>query len=136
MGIKLFTLHPQLQQDCIPLGFMTLSQVLLMNDAHYPWCVLVPRRNNIREIYELSSEDQLQLTRESSVLTRAMATYFNADKMNIAALGNLVPQLHIHHIARFTTDPAWPAPVWGKTLAKPYEKENLAKLLSDLKNIL
>ena len=92
-----------------------------MNDANHPWVILVPQRANIREIHELSDADQVQLIRESSRVSRTMAELFKADKMNVAALGNMVPQLHIHHIARFQNDAAWPNPVWGKYPAKSYD---------------
>lgn len=122
----MFELHPQLAQDCIPISRLKLSQVLLMNDANYPWCILVPERPNISEIYQLSQAERCQLGEESAFLAEAMAKAFNADKMNVASLGNIVPQLHVHHIVRRRADPAWPAPVWGKVPAKPYtEAESL-----------
>jgi len=107
-------LHPRLAQDCFVVGRFDLSVLLLMNDARYPWFILVPQRENISEIHHLSGALQQQLMSESAALSRAMETAFSADKINIAALGNVVPQLHIHHIARYKTDAAWPAPVWGK----------------------
>ena len=113
-------LHPQLQHDCILLGQLPLCAVLWMPDANYPWLILVPQRDNIREIYELSPEDQQQLTQESSFVAKQLASSFHADKMNIAALGNMVPQLHIHHVVRYRDDAAWPAPVWGAKPLKPY----------------
>ena len=91
-----------------------------MNDSHYPWFILVPDRPELSEIFQLPPEDQDQLLRESSHLSRQLADCYQADKMNIAALGNIVPQLHLHHIVRFINDPAWPAPVWGKLPARPY----------------
>jgi len=107
-----------------------------MNDANYPWFILVPDRDQVCEIYQLSDEDQACLQRESSYLAAQLADLFSADKMNIAALGNIVPQLHIHHIVRYTHDPAWPAPVWGKLPAIPYAasaiediRERLARAL-------
>ena len=121
----MFTLHPQLQQDCEQLGRFGLCRLLLMRDANYPWCILVPERPDITEIYQLTAEDQQQLTRESVLLSRAMAELFVADKMNVAALGNVVPQLHIHHIARRRDDPAWPAPVWGKLPPLDYSAATL-----------
>lgn len=116
-----FTLHPRLAADCHVLGELKLCTVLLMNDAQYPWCILVPRRTSVREIYELCDVDQAQLLRESSMLGRAMMQAFGGAKLNIGALGNLVPQLHVHHIVRFETDPAWPAPVWGRHPPQPYD---------------
>lgn len=121
----MFVLHEQLARDCVVIGRLSLSQLLLMNDSNYPWFVLVPERENIREIFELTPLDQQQLTRESSFLAREMADYFHPHKINIAALGNIVPQLHLHHIARMTTDAAWPAPVWGKAPAQPYTEQSI-----------
>lgn len=127
-----FVLHPQLAKDCLQIGQMPLSKLLLMNDASYPWFILVPCRPDIKEIYQLSMADQQQLLVESSVLARCLNDTLAADKINIAALGNIVPQLHIHHIARYTTDPAWPAPVWGKLPARPYRPPEHERLLSKI----
>ena len=132
----MFALHPQLQADCIPLGRFPLCQLLLLNDANYPWFILVPEREDIREIYQLSADDQLQLLRESSQLAQQLADRFKADKMNIAALGNVVPQLHLHHIVRYRHDPAWPAPVWGKVPPQLYGAATLAALKQTLVDIL
>lgn len=115
-----WTLHAQLAADTVAIGDLPLGRVLLSNDANYPWTILVPRRAGIREIHELDEADQLQLLRESSRLARALVAEFAPTKLNIAALGNVVPQLHVHHIARFDHDPAWPAPVWGRVPALAY----------------
>ncbi len=114
-------LHPQLKTDCFIVGSLPLCALLLLNDRNYPWFVLVPQREGVTEIHQLAEADQQQLMRESSQLASVIAAEFRADKINIAALGNLVPQLHIHHIVRYRTDPAWPAPVWGKSPAQPYD---------------
>ncbi|WP_339338139.1 HIT domain-containing protein [uncultured Oceanicoccus sp.] len=132
----MFELHPQLAKDCIEVGDFPLSKVLLLNDSHYPWVVLVPRRENIDEIFQLSDEDQRQLLAESSTLSEAMATYFKADKMNVAALGNKVPQLHLHHIVRYKNDVSWPNPIWGAVAAKPYNKTELDDLIAILQSII
>ncbi|MBB3047385.1 diadenosine tetraphosphate (Ap4A) HIT family hydrolase [Litorivivens lipolytica] len=132
----MFQLDERLAADTIELGDLTLCRVLLMNDAQYPWVILVPRREGIREIFELSDTDQQQLLRESSAVSQAMADYFKAEKMNVAALGNMVPQLHIHHIARFSSDAAWPKPVWGVHPAKAYDESELASQVEALKRIL
>jgi diadenosine tetraphosphate (Ap4A) HIT family hydrolase len=132
----MFALHPQLQADCIPLGRFQLCQLLLLNDATYPWFILVPERDDIREIYQLSLEDQILLIRESSQLAQQLADRFKADKMNIAALGNVVPQLHLHHIVRYRHDPAWPAPIWGKVPPRPYGAAAVAALQQILIDIL
>jgi len=128
----LVTLHPQLAQDCLLLGQFSLCQLLLMRDANYPWCILVPDREAVTEIHQLAESDQQQLIGESSLLSVAMETAFHPDTLNIAALGNVVPQLHIHHIARFRTDPAWPAPVWGKVAVKTYSDSELGGVVDDL----
>lgn len=132
----MFSLHPQLQQDCIHVGDFPLSMLLLNRDANYPWCILVPRRDSIHEIHHLGDADRIQLIKESCHLAEVMVDLFTPDKMNIAALGNVVPQLHLHHIARFKNDAAWPGPVWGKVLAKAYERDALEALLKRLRNAL
>lgn len=116
----MFQLHPRLAQDTLRVGNFPLCQLLLMNDASYPWFILVPRRAAIREIFELDYHDQQQLLKESSQLSQVLNKLYQADKLNIAALGNMVPQLHIHHIVRYQTDQAWPNPVWGLFPAQPY----------------
>jgi diadenosine tetraphosphate (Ap4A) HIT family hydrolase len=95
-----FSLHPTLKKDCIELGQLELCRVLLMNDSQFPWLILVPERENMSEIYQLSTADQQQLMRESSYVAEQLAVLYHADKMNIATLGNMVPQLHIHHVIR------------------------------------
>lgn len=116
-----FVLHPRLQADCLVVGDWPLSRVLLMNDAQYPWCILVPRRDGICDVHHLDVADRQQLMEESCRLSEAMERLFKPLKMNVAALGNVVPQLHVHHIARFESDLAWPAPVWGKVPVVAYE---------------
>lgn len=119
----MFSLHPQLQQDCQLLGRFRLSILLLSKDANFPWCILVPERESITEIHHLGIEDRQQLMAESCLLSEAMADLFTPDKMNIGVLGNKVPQLHMHHIARYKNDCAWPGPVWGAADAKAYDQE-------------
>lgn len=123
-----FSLHSQLEQDCFILGQSDLNLLLLMNDQQYPWFILVPKREELREIYQLDQDDLTQFWQESNALSVTLKDLFVADKINVAALGNMVPQLHIHHIARFTSDPAWPAPVWGKLPAQPYNQEQVDAL--------
>ena len=127
-----FSLHPRLQQDCLVLGRFELCRALLMNESTYPWLILVPERPAIREIFELTDADQMQLIRESSRLAAHLQRAFDADKLNVAAIGNLVPQLHLHHVVRYRTDPAWPAPVWGHRPPRPYEPGELAQFLERL----
>ncbi len=122
-------LHPQLEKDCLILGRFTLSHLLLLKDANYPWFILVPDRDEITEIYQLSDNDQRQLMVESTLLSKTLVKAFEPDKLNVAALGNVVPQLHVHHIARYKTDAAWPAPVWGKVPATEYDEENLKDVI-------
>jgi diadenosine tetraphosphate (Ap4A) HIT family hydrolase len=129
-GLPMFALHDQLQKDCTVIGDLPLSTLLLLNDANYPWFVLVPRREQMREWYELAEQDQRQLLQETNELAKYLQKKTGAKKMNIGALGNMVPQLHVHVIARFDTDAAWPAPVWGKVPAKPYAAEMLAERLA------
>jgi len=122
------SIHPQLERDSFILGKFPLCHLLLSRDSRYPWFILVPDRDNITEIYQLNEADRLQLLKESCQLSEALYTGFNAEKLNIAALGNIVPQLHIHHIVRYGNDPAWPAPVWGKLAAKHYGEAELNTL--------
>ncbi len=132
----MFELHEQLKKDTVEVGQFNLSLVLLHKDANYPWVILVPKRENMREIHHLAQEDQLQLIRESSHLSEVMTSMFAPTTMNIAALGNLVPQLHVHHVARFEGDPAWPGAVWGHGEAKAYDEAVLAERLSRLHSSL
>jgi len=113
-------LHAQLANDCFVVGRFSLSVLLLMNDARYPWFILVPQRENISEIQQLCVADRHQLMDESCVLSDALRVVFGGDRINVAALGNVVNQLHVHHIIRYTLDDAWPAPVWGKFPTVPY----------------
>ena len=125
-------LHPQLLKDTIYLGKFELSHVLLMNDTNYPWVILVPDRDDIVEIFQLTTADQQRLNYESIVLSEYLHGEFNADKINVAALGNVVPQLHVHHIVRYKNDKSWPAPVWAKFPAKAYGEDSLEEMKSRL----
>ncbi|GLP99456.1 MAG: HIT domain-containing protein [Pseudomonadota bacterium] len=132
----MYELHPQLKQDTIRIGEFELCEVLLMNDMRYPWLILVPKRENKAEIYQLTEQEQQRLLIESSFVSKAMSGLFSAAKMNIAALGNMVEQLHIHHIARFKTDATWPKPVWGIGQAEPYSEIAKKAMLSQLTQAL
>ena len=132
----MFVLHPQLASDCIVVGQFELSTLLLMNDRQFPWFILVPRREDVTEVFQLDLADRAQLLDESCWLAEALKDAFAAHKINVAALGNMVSQLHIHHIARYREDPAWPAPVWGKLPAVPYTDEQLNERISRLKTVL
>ena len=131
-----FKLDPRLAADTFLVEETPLSQVLLMNDARYPWLIVVPRRSDVTEPFELSEADQVQLWQESMRLGEAMKAHFAADKLNIAALGNQVAQLHVHHIARFHTDEAWPGPVWGVGSAVPYSDAARDALIGELRSLL
>lgn len=131
-----FQLHPRLQQDCVVVGRFELCQLLMMNDCQYPWFILVPQKTNITEIYQLKKSDRQILIEESSYLAENLAALYRADKMNIAAIGNLVPQLHIHHVVRYQADKAWPAPVWGKFDVAPYTEQQIVENLTRVKEQL
>jgi len=113
-------IHSQLADDCIVLGRLPLCHLLLTNDCQFPWFILVPARADIREIYQLEIADRQQLLDESCALSEFLMEVYRGDKLNVAALGNQVPQLHLHHIVRYTTDVAWPAPIWGKQVPQAY----------------
>lgn len=133
---KPFQLHPQLEQDCIDIGRFDLCRLLIMNDSSYPWFILVPEKADLTEIYQLSKHERVQMTEESCLLAENLAALYRADKMNIAAIGNLVPQFHIHHIVRYKTDKAWPAPVWGKFDSVPYTQDQIDYHIARVKNQL
>lgn len=132
----MFALDSRLQQDTLPLGDFPLCRLLLMNDAHYPWFVLVPRREEVSELFQLDAQDQQALWQESTLLAETLKDTFAADKMNVATLGNLVSQLHMHVIVRRRDDAAWPAPVWGKLPAQPYAEEQVAAIKAKLRLVL
>ncbi|WP_342653415.1 HIT domain-containing protein [Pseudomonas sp. F3-2] len=132
----MFVLDPRLMQDTLPVGDFPLCRLLLSNDSNYPWFILVPRRADISEVFELSESEQTQLWKETSQLAQILSELFSADKMNVAALGNVVKQLHMHVIVRHIGDAAWPAPVWGKMAASPYSTGEVADIMSRLKPVL
>lgn len=123
-----FELHQRLAEDCVFIKNLQLCKLLLMNDSNFPWCILVPMRPGISEIHQLEAAEQYELVRESSHLSEVMLEVFQGEKMNVAALGNVVPQLHVHHIVRHSDDSAWPKPVWGHGPAKPYTDEQAQKI--------
>lgn len=131
-----FALHQQLATDTVDLGHFCLSKALLMQDANYPWVILVPERESVRELFELHADDQKMLLHEMTTLSQAMCEAFQADKMNVATLGNMVPQLHIHLIVRYMDDAAWPKPVWGAVAPKVYTKELLAQRVDLLQELI
>jgi diadenosine tetraphosphate (Ap4A) HIT family hydrolase len=125
-----WSLHPQLAQDTIEVGDLLLARVLLMNDANYPWLLLVPRRPNVSEVFDLGEIEQGQLVSEITLLARVLKDVTACDKLNIATLGNVVPQLHVHIVARRRDDAAWPRPVWGTVPARPYEAPERDRLIA------
>ena len=125
----MFSIDSQLERDTVRVAALPLCDMLLMNDANYPWLILVPRRASIRELIELNDHDQQQYQLESNMTSQLLLGQFKADKLNIAALGNVVSQLHIHHIARFYSDSAWPKPVWGVFPPLAYTPDELDKAL-------
>jgi diadenosine tetraphosphate (Ap4A) HIT family hydrolase len=127
-----FQLHPRLQQDCICIGRFDLCQLLMMNDSQYPWFILVPEIANVTELYQLDKVQRILLMEESCYLAENLAELFNADKMNVANIGNMVSQLHIHHVVRYQTDIAWPAPVWGKFAPVSYTDAQITELKARL----
>ncbi|MEN0000638.1 MAG: HIT family protein [Pseudomonadota bacterium] len=127
-----FVLDPTLEADTLAVADIGLCAVRLMNDARFPWLILVPKRANLREIHELTPLDQTILTFEISQMSKLLQQATGAQKMNVAALGNQVAQLHVHVIARFEDDPAWPNPVWGSGEALTYEPEKAQWLVASL----
>ncbi len=128
-----FALHPQLERDTVNIGDLPLCRVLVIQDANYPWLLLVPRRPEVVEIIDLDEVEQAQLTTEMSRVARALKDITKCTKLNIAALGNVVPQLHVHIIARRDGDAAWPRPVWGVVPAIPHDKAELETFIAALR---
>ena len=130
----MFQLHERLAADTAAVCDLALSTVLLMNDRAFPWLILVPRRSDARELTDLAAADRAVLMEEIAAGEAALQTLFHPDKLNIGALGNMVPQLHVHVVARFIYDRAWPGPVWGSGAAEAYgaaERELLLQRLRD-----
>lgn len=117
-----FQLHSDLVRDTHELGTFTLCRVLLMDDATYPWFVLVPKVEGLKDTIDMRDTDHTQLWAESKSFSIAIMRIFNGEKLNVAALGNMTPQLHIHHIVRYKDDPAWPGPIWGVKPMTPYNR--------------
>ena len=131
-----WVLDQKLADDSVFVVDWPLSQLRLINDSRFPWLVLVPRVSNIEEIFQLSDEDQQQLLQESSQLAKVLSTSFAADKLNVAALGNVVRQLHVHHIVRYVDDCCYPSPVWGIGEALPYQEIELRQRVDELRSAL
>jgi diadenosine tetraphosphate (Ap4A) HIT family hydrolase len=128
-----WTVHPQLERDTVPIGDLALCRALLINDANYPWMLLVPRRPGVVEIIDLSEAEQVRLMAEIARASKAIKAMTGCEKINVAALGNVVPQLHVHVIARGRSDPAWPKPVWGAVPPIAYSESALRSVLADLR---
>ncbi|MAJ27059.1 MAG: HIT domain-containing protein [Luminiphilus sp.] len=127
-----FKLDRQLEQDTVLVADWHLCQVRLMNDSRYPWVILIPKVEDVSEIHQLADEQQQLLLGESVRLSKALEQLFAPHKLNVAALGNMVRQLHIHHIVRFEDDASFPRPVWGVGDAVPYEAEALNETVNGL----
>ena len=128
----MFTLHPILLQDTYYIGKLSLCRVLLMNNKLFPWVILVPEREDMVEIFQLTKKDRKTLIEEIAVISETLKKLYWPDKINVAALGNQVEQLHIHVIARFKTDDSWPQPVWGKG-AEVYDEESIVAIAEKLR---
>lgn len=131
-----FQLHPDLAADTALVCDLPLCQVLLMDDANWPWLILVPRHNGLRELMDLAREDRIALSDEIDLVSRLLQTRYEPDKLNVAALGNQVEQLHVHVIARSRNDPAWPSPVWGRFPPLPYTTDSRLTLAQELATAL
>ena len=132
----MFSLDSRLQQDTLVVGDFPLCRLLLMNDANYPWFILVPRREAVSELFQLDIADQQSLWQETTRLAEILKDAFSADKMNVATLGNVVSQLHMHVIVRRREDAAWPAPVWGRHPARGYSEEEIAAIRERLRLVI
>ena len=131
-----FELHPQLAKDTSVIGHFPLTIALLHKDNAVPWVILVPKRKNLKELHHLPMQEQQQFLLESQAVSQALEATFRPDKLNLGALGNMVPQLHVHHIARFKDDVAWPGPVWGNTQGDFRSEEEQRAILSKIQNVL
>ena len=129
-----FALDPRLAADTHLVADYELCRVLLMDDARFPWVILVPRRAGLTELIELSRDEQHALLDEVNRVAHGLHLLLKPDKLNVAALGNVVPQLHVHVIARFRADAAWPRPVWGVGEREPYTADALARRLAALRS--
>jgi diadenosine tetraphosphate (Ap4A) HIT family hydrolase len=129
-------LDPLLERDTIAIGDMPLCRALLIKDATYPWLLLVPRRAAVVELSDLDSIEQAQLMSEIAHTSRTLKALTDCDKINVAALGNVVAQLHVHVIARSRGDAAWPRPVWNAVPPRDYDSRDLEKLLASLRQRL
>jgi diadenosine tetraphosphate (Ap4A) HIT family hydrolase len=135
MSVPGWSLHPQLDNDTAPVGDLALCRVLAIDDADYPWLILVPRRAGAVEIADLGDDASL-LMAEIAQASRVLKDVARCDKLNIAAIGNVVPQLHVHIVARRTNDPLWPKPVWGLAQPRRGEPAAFARFIAAIKERL
>jgi diadenosine tetraphosphate (Ap4A) HIT family hydrolase len=131
-----FQLHPRLAADTLPVIRTPLSSFLLMNDRRFPWLIVVPGKAGAVELFDLSFEEQKLLLQEISLAAHALRTLFKPDRFNVAALGNVTPQLHVHVVARFCGDAAWPRPVWGVGQAEAYDQTEAADLAANCAGLI
>jgi diadenosine tetraphosphate (Ap4A) HIT family hydrolase len=131
-----WSLHPKLAEDTVPVGDLALARVLLANDANYPWLILAPRKPGLVEVFDLEEREQMQLLSEAAAVAKALKAITGCDKLNVAALGNRVPQLHVHVIGRRHSDAAWPKPVWGAVPPIAYEPKVRDGFLTALRRAL
>ena len=132
----MFQLNDRLKNDTVEIGRLELSLLLLMNECSLPWVILVPERDGIKEIDELSADDRILLIEEIACVSQVIRHLYHPDKINVGALGNVVQQLHVHVIGRFVTDRAWPGPIWGIGLMQPYHIDELDKVLAQIRTAL
>lgn len=132
----MFTLHPRLAADSLAIASLPLCQLRLINDCRFTWLILVPQRQEITELHQLTVIDQTQLLRESGEAARLLEAVTAPDKLNVGALGNLVPQFHWHLVARHRQDPCWPGPVWGCGKPEPYDEEQAEALVARLAGMI
>ena len=135
-NLEMFILHERLHRDATEIGRLDLSLLLLMNDRSLPWLILVPKRNGVREIDELPANDRILLIEEIACVSDVIRRLYNTDKINVGALGNLVPQLHVHVIGRFVSDRAWPGPIWGTGPVEAYDNRALSNVVGRIRAAL
>ena len=132
----MFTLNSKLEADTFFIADLKISRLLLMNDSNYPWLILVPREPDLTELTDLPFSDQIEVLREINFIGKILSENFGAEKLNIAALGNIVSQLHIHVIARKKNDATFPKPVWGNAVAKPYDEVAAQQIVEKIKSFI
>tara|TARA_Y100001960_G_scaffold82962_2_gene88619 strand:- start:490 stop:894 length:405 start_codon:yes stop_codon:yes gene_type:complete len=132
----MFKLDARLENDTIELGNIEFIKVLMSKDSNYPWLILVPEIADATELFDLDAQQQQLLMQTITKISKDMQVEFSADKINVGALGNVVKQLHIHIVARFETDIAWPGPIWGQHPAKPYTQKQLETQINKMKEML